>query len=165
MSETVKATMSYLTREAHDRLAGELAHLSGEGRSDIARRIEAARQEGDLKENGGYHAAKEEQGKMEARIRQLEHILEHATVGEAPADDGIVEPGMVVTVELFGDTETFLHGSREILGDGDHLAVYSERSPLGAAILGKVAGDTTAYQAPNGTSVDVTVVEVKPYTG
>jgi transcription elongation factor GreA len=165
VTETAKASSSYLTREAYERLRDELAHLSGEGRTDIAKRIEAARDEGDLKENGGYHAAKEEQGKMEARIRQLDHLLHHASVGESPTDSGVVEPGMVVTVEIFGDTETFLLGSREILGDGEDLDVYSERSPLGSAILGKAAGDTTSYVAPTGKSVEVKIVKATPYTG
>ena len=112
MTDTATPAASYLTQEAYDRLKGELTQLSGEGRSDISKKIESARDEGDLKENGGYHAAKEEQGKMEARIRQLTQLLENAVVGRAPADDGIVEPGMVVTVELLGDKLTFLLGSR-----------------------------------------------------
>ena len=165
MTETANASAAYLTREAYDRLRAELAHLSGPGRTEIAKRIEAARDEGDLKENGGYHAAKEEQGKMEARIRQLEQLLENATVGEAPADDGVIEPGMIVTVELFGERETFLLGSREILGDDSDLQVFSERSPLGSAILGMTPGQSTTYDAPNGKSVEVTVVEAKPYAG
>ena len=103
MSDTATTSASYLTQEAYDRLKGELDQLSGEGRTEIAKKIEAARDEGDLKENGGYHAAKEEQGKMEARIRQLTQLLETATVGEAAEDDGIVGPGMVVTVDLLGD--------------------------------------------------------------
>src|SRR5688572_11700974 len=111
MTET---TATFLTQEAYNRLKDELTYLSGEGRTDIAGKIEAARLEGDLRENGGYHAAKEEQGKMEARIRQLTQLLQTATVGEAPADDGVVEPGMVVEVEMFGEKETFLMGSREI---------------------------------------------------
>ena len=163
MSETTTSS-SFLTQDAYDRLSAELEHLKGEGRSDIAKRIEAAREEGDLKENGGYHAAKEEQGKMEARIRQLTQILNTSVVGEAPADDGVVEPGMVVTVRMFGDEEKFLLGSREIAGDSD-LDVYSEQSPLGAAINGKKAGDTATYEAPNGKSVDVEIVSATPYAG
>ena len=113
MTETAtKAT--YLTQEAYDRLKAELDEMTGQGRTDIAKKIDAARQEGDLKENGGYHAAREEQGKMEARIRQLQQLLENAIIGETPPDDGVVEPGMVVTVEMFGEEETFLLGSREI---------------------------------------------------
>src|SRR5436189_1481748 len=110
---------TWLTQEAYDRLKGEYEYLTGEGRTSISKKIEAARQEGDLKENGGYHAAKEEQGKIEARIRQLTVLLRDAQVGEAPADDGIVEPGMVVVARIAGDEETFLLGSREIAGDSD----------------------------------------------
>ena len=161
---TTKQTATYLTPDAHARLQAELAHLKGEGRTEISRRIEEAREEGDLKENGGYHAAKEEQGKMEARIRQLTQILETAVVGEAPPDDGVVEPGMVVTVKMFGDEETFLLGSREISGESD-LDVYSEQSPLGAAINGRKAGETTSYVAPNGKSIEVEIVSAKPYEG
>ncbi|WP_201465650.1 transcription elongation factor GreA [Janibacter melonis] len=163
MSETA-TTASYLTKDAYERLQAELRELSGPGRTEIAKRIEAAREEGDLKENGGYHAAKEEQGKMEARIRQLTQILNTSVVGEAPADDGVVEPGMVVTVRMFGDEEKFLLGSREIAGDSD-LDVYSEQSPLGAAINGKKAGDTATYEAPNGKSVEVEIVSATPYAG
>jgi len=163
VSETA-TTASYLTKDAYERLQAELRELSGPGRTEIAKRIEAAREEGDLKENGGYHAAKEEQGKMEARIRQLTQILNTSVVGEAPADDGVVEPGMVVTVRMFGDEEKFLLGSREIAGDSD-LDVYSEQSPLGAAINGKKAGDTATYEAPNGKSVEVEIVSATPYAG
>ena len=97
MTDTVSTKSSYLTQEAYDRLKAELEHLSGPGRLDIARQIEEARQEGDLKENGGYHAAREEQGKMEDRIRRLTFLLENAIIGETPPDDGVVEPGMLVT--------------------------------------------------------------------
>ena len=164
MTDTATTAASYLTQEAYDRLKAELAQLSGEGRTEIAKKIEAARDEGDLKENGGYHAAKEEQGKMEARIRQLTQLLENVTVGHAPADDGIVEPGMVVTVELFGDKLTFLLGSREIADDSD-LEVYSEKSPLGKAILDLKAGDVTSYRDPKGNEIKVTVLGAKPYAG
>lgn len=162
MTQTA-SNATYLTKEAFDRLQAELRELSGPGRIDIAKRIEAAREEGDLKENGGYHAAKEEQGKMEARIRQLSQILQTATVGEAPPDDGVVEPGMVVTVEMFGDEETFLLGSREI-ADDDSIDVYSEQSPMGAAIHGRKVGETVSYQAPTGKTIEVKVLSAKPYT-
>ena len=102
---------------------------------------------------------------MEARIRQLESLLRNATVGEAPADDGIVEPGMVVTVEMFGDKETFLLGSREIAGDAADIDVYSEQSPMGAAINGKKKGDEVTYDAPNGKSIAVKIIDAKPYAG
>ena len=163
MSE-VPTQSSYLTQEAYDRLKAELDSLSSEGRTEISKRIEAAREEGDLKENGGYHAAKEEQGKMEARIRQVTQLLENATVGEAPPDDGVVEPGMVVTVEMFGDEETFLMGSREI-GEHTDLTVYSEKSAMGSAINGRKVGETVTYTAPNGKDIDVKILHAKPYTG
>ncbi len=163
MSDTATPTASYLTQEAYDRLKAELTHLSSDGRTDISRRIEAARDEGDLKENGGYHAAKEEQGKMEARIRQLTQLLENAVVGETPPDDGVVEPGMVVTIDMFGDELRFLLGSREI--HGEDIEVYSEKSPLGEAILGKKAGESASYQAPNGKTIDVKILAAKPYEG
>ena len=163
MSDTATTSASYLTQEAYDRLKGELDQLSGEGRTEIAKKIEAARDEGDLKENGGYHAAKEEQGKMEARIRQLTQLLENAKVGEKPADDGIVEPGMVVTVDMLGDDLTFLMGSREI-ADAD-LEVYSEKSALGVAINGKKIGDRVSYETPNGKTIEVAIKDAKPYTG
>jgi len=164
VTDTATPAASYLTQEAYDRLKGELTQLSGEGRTEISKKIEAARDEGDLKENGGYHAAKEEQGKMEARIRQLTQLLENAIVGHAPPDDGIVEPGMVVTVKMLGDKLTFLLGSREI-ADGSDLEVYSEKSPMGKAILDKKAGDVTSFRAPNGKEIEVKVLNAKPYTG
>ncbi len=154
---------TYLTQEAYDRLKGELAELSGPGRSDIAKKIEAARAEGDLKENGGYHAAKEEQGKMEARIRQLTQLLDKAIIGHTPDDDGVVEPGMVVTVEMFGEKETFLLGSREIADAS--MQVYSEASPIGAAVNGKNVGESASYEAPNGTTIDLKIVHASPYRG
>ncbi|HET6666625.1 MAG TPA: transcription elongation factor GreA [Intrasporangium sp.] len=152
----------FLTKEAYDRLKAELDQLTGEGRLNIARKIEEAREEGDLKENGGYHAAREEQGKMEARIRQLQELLHTAVVGETPPDDGVVEPGMIVTVEIFGDKETFVLGNREI-ADGD-LQVFSEKSPMGAAVNGKAVGDMTSYEAPNGKTIEVKILDAKPYT-
>lgn len=162
MTETTTGEARWLTQEAYDRLNAELAELSGPGRQEIARRIEAAREEGDLKENGGYHAAREEQGKQEARIRQLEDLLRNAKVGEAPKDDGVVEPGMVVSATVAGREMTFLLGSREI-AEGTDLDVYSERSPLGAAIVGKREGESTSYEAPNGKSVDVKITSAKPF--
>jgi transcription elongation factor GreA len=164
VSSNTTESARWLTQEQFDKLKGELDHLAGPGRTEITARINEAREEGDLKETGGYHAAKEEQGKQEARIRQLTQLLESATVGEAPSDTGVVEPGMVVTVELAGDSMTFLLGSREASVDDD-LEVYSATSPLGAAIIGKKAGDTASYTSPNGKTFDVTVKSAKPYTG
>jgi transcription elongation factor GreA len=163
VSTTNSATAAWLTQEAFDRLKAELDHLSGAGRAEIVQKIEAARQEGDLKENGGYHAAKEEQGKIEARIRQLTVLLRDAQVGEAPADDGIVEPGMLVVAKIAGDEERFLLGSREIAGDSE-IDVFSEKSPLGAAIIGHKEGDKLSYTAPNGKEITVEIVSAKPYS-
>ncbi|NCT91172.1 transcription elongation factor GreA [Cellulomonas sp. APG4] len=162
MTETTAGT--WLTQEAHDRLSAELAELTTTGRREIAEKIEAARSEGDLKENGGYHAAREEQAKIEARIAQLTQLLRKAVVGEAPADDGVVEPGMVVTATVAGDEMTFLVGSREVAGTSD-LDVYSERSPLGEAIVGRSVGDTTSYTAPNGNEISVEIRAAKPFQG
>ena len=158
MTETTAVT--WLTQEAYDRLRSELERLTTVGRSEIAEKIDAARSEGDLRENGGYAAAREEQGKQEGRIRQLEELLRTAVVGEAPPDDGIVEPGMVVTATVAGERMTFLIGSREV---AEGIDVYSEKSPLGAALIGRSAGDTTSYLTPTGAEVEVTVHEAKPY--
>jgi transcription elongation factor GreA len=158
------ATVTWLTQEAHDRLAAELEQLSTHGREEIAKRIEAAREEGDLKENGGYHAAKDEQGKQEARIRQLKELLRTAEVGDAPESSGVVESGTVITAIIAGDEETFLIGSREIAGDSE-LDVWSERSPLGAAIMGLKVGDKTSYTAPNGREIAVEITGVDTWGG
>jgi transcription elongation factor GreA len=154
----------WLTPEAFDKLQGELDHLRGPVRDEIVARISAARDEGDLKENGGYHAAKEEQGKTEARIRQLEDMLRRARVGETPADDGVVEPGMIVTVRFAGDTqeEKFLLGARE-MAQGVDLEVYSPQSPMGSAIIGKRRGQKVEFTAPNGRQLTVEVVDAVPY--
>lgn len=157
------STVTWLTQEAHDRLQAELEHLSGPARQEITERIAAARDEGDLKENGGYHAAREEQAKNEARIRELTEKLRNVRIG-TPADDGVVEAGMIVTAEMFGDEMVFLLGSREIAETTD-LDVYSEQSPLGAAISGKKIGDTASYTAPNGKEIEVLIKNAKPYQG
>lgn len=154
--------VTWLTQEAFDRLQAELDELSGPARTEITKRIEAAREEGDLKENSGYHAAKDEQGKMEARIRQLTVLLRDATVGEAPESNGVAGVGSLITARIAGDESTFLLGSREI-ADGD-LQVFSEQSPLGQAIIGVKEGDSTSYTAPNGKQISVEVVKVATYT-
>ncbi|MCU1578766.1 MAG: greA [Rhodoglobus sp.] len=155
-------SVTWLTQEAFDRRSAELEQLSGEGRVEIAKKIESAREEGDLKENGGYHAAKEEQGKIEARIRVLTELLRHAVVGEAPESTGVVEPGTVITATIQGDESVFLIGSREIVGESD-LDVYSEGSPLGTAIIGMKVGGETSYTAPNGKSIAVKIIKVETY--
>ncbi|ARC56220.1 Transcription elongation factor GreA [Frondihabitans sp. 762G35] len=161
MTDTEATT--WLTQEAHDRLAAELETLSTSGRAEIVARIEAAREEGDLKENGGYHAAKDEQGKIEARIRTLINLLKSATVAESTAAADVVSPGTVVTATIAGDESRFLLGNREIIAAGSDLSVYSETSPLGEAINGKAAGTSTSYVAPNGREISVTINKVEPY--
>jgi len=154
---------TWLTQAAYDRLTAELAELEGPVRQTIVERIAAARDEGDLKENGGYHAAREEQAKNEGRIAELRQKLRTATVG-TPPDDGVVEPGMLVEVKLAGKAMTFLLGSRE-MGDSASVDVYSPTSPLGKAIDGKAVGETVAYAAPNGKTFNVEIVSAKPYDG
>lgn len=154
---------TWLTTEAFDRRTAELEQLSGEGRSEIAHKIEAAREEGDLKENGGYHAAKEEQGKIEARIRVLTELLRHAKVGDAPEKTDVVASGTVITARIQGDSEVFLIGSREIVDDASDLDVWSEGSPLGEAILGLTVGQKATYTAPNGKDITVEIDKVEPY--
>ncbi|GGE84490.1 transcription elongation factor GreA [Mycetocola zhadangensis] len=154
----------FLTQEAYDRLAAELAELSTVGREEIAKKIESAREEGDLKENGGYHAAKDEQGKQEARIRTLTQLLRDATVSEAPESHGVVESGTVITADVAGGEEVFLLGNREIAADSD-IDVYSEQSPLGTAILGLKIGESTTYSAPNGKEISVKILKVETYQG
>jgi len=151
------SSQTWLTQEAADRLAAELANLETEGRTEVIKKIEAARAEGDLKENGGYHAALDEQGKIEARIRQLKQMLENATIGAPPASaDGVVGAGMVVSAIVADDEMRFLLGSREIATDD--LDVYSEKSPLGSAVLGAKIGDKVSYTLPNGKTISVEIL-------
>ena len=143
-----------LSRTAYERLSAELADLVSRGRVDIARIIERARELGDLSENADYHAAKDDQGRMEARIRQLQAILKEAVVLDddevASAADGTVAAGTVVELRYEGDDETerYLIGSIE--ERRDDVSVISPASPLGQALLGKSPGDTVAYEAPSG---------------
>ena len=165
MTETRDDTYTWLTQEAYDRLKAELEHLAGPGRIEIAKKIEAAREEGDLRENGGYHAAKDQQGMQEARIRQLTHILQNARVGEPPRTEGVVGPGMTVTIRFERDDDevTFLLASREEVGAP--IDVYSPKSPLGSAINGRKVGDTATYTLPNGRSATVEILDAVPYGG
>ena len=163
MTSTDDATVTWLTQEAYDRLSKELEGLIA-NRPAMAKEINDRREEGDLRENGGYHAAKEEQGKIEARIRQLTQLLRNAEVGAAQPSDGHVAPGTVVTASIAGNQSRFLLGNREIAGDSD-LDVYSEQSPLGHAINGASVGDTVTYTAPNGRAIEVRIERVEPYTG
>ena len=154
---------TWLTQEAYDQLRSELEYLTGTGRTEIATKIEAAREEGDLRENGGYHAAKEEQGKQEARIRQLMDLLRDAKVGQPPTSAKVAGPGTVVEIRFpgTGDTEQFLIGSRE-----DHstaIEVFSPASPLGGAVLGHRVGESVTYTLPSGRSAVVEIVSIAPY--
>jgi transcription elongation factor GreA len=157
--------VTWLTQDAYDRLKAELEYLQGPYRVEIAKKIEAAREEGDLRENGGYHAAKEEQGKMHARALQLRQLLENAQVGTAPTQSGTAAPGMVVKIAFDGDeddTLEFLLGSRE--ESGAPIEVYSPQSPLGAAINGRKVGESASYELPNGKSISVKLLSAEPYT-
>ena len=165
MSESTQAV--WLTKEAYDKLQAELDHLSGPRRAEVTAKIAAARDEGDLKENGGYHAAREEQGQQEARIRQLQELLRTAQVGVAPTASDTASPGMVLTIHYDddpSDVEQLLLGSREEGAHGD-LQVISPNSPLGAALLGARVGETREYRLPDGGSMKVTLVTAEPFTG
>jgi transcription elongation factor GreA len=154
-------TQTWLTQDAYERLKAELAEMEGPGRETVVSRIASAREEGDLRENGGYHAAKDEQGKLEARIRQLTQLLRDAKVGDAPATGDTARAGTVVTVRFEEDDEDekFLLGSREDHIDG--LQIYSPSSPLGVAVLGHRAGDVVTYLTPRGATMKVTIVAVE----
>ncbi|PXY21458.1 transcription elongation factor GreA [Prauserella muralis] len=157
--------VTWLTQDAYDRLKHELDELI-ENRPVIAAKINDSREEGDLKENGGYHAAREEQGQQEARIRHLQELLRTAKVGEAPTKSGVAEPGMVLTVRYEGDDdeEEFLLATREEGGSGP-MEVYSPDSPLGKALLGAKEGESCEYLLPNGKTQKVTLVKAVPYSG
>jgi len=154
---------TWLTQESFDRLSAELVDRSGPMRSEITKKIELAREEGDLKENGGYHAAREEQGKNEARVRQLKQMLENAQIGTPPSDTGTIAIGHVVTVEFTdGDSERFWLVSRE---EAVHstMDVYSPDSPLGNAVMGKKQGDTSSFELPNGKEITIAIKKVETY--
>jgi transcription elongation factor GreA len=156
----VSQDATHLTRATYERLRAELEDLTTRGRVEVAREIEAARALGDLSENGDYHAAKDRQGKMELRIRQIQAILSKAKVVEDEDAAGTVSAGSVVSVRYEDDDEVerFLVGSIE---ERHHeLEVVSPGSPLGQALLGKAAGETVEYQAPGGRTLRVHVVEV-----
>ena len=153
--------MTQLSRSAYDRLKAELDDLTTRGRVEIAGIIERARELGDLSENADYHAAKEDQGRMEARIRQLQAMLDKAEIVEAAVNDGgKVATGSVVTIRYEGDddTERYLIGSIE--ERHDELSVISPASPLGKALLGRSPGETVEYEVPSGACLKVELVKV-----
>ena len=153
---------THLSRSAYERLQAEHYDLTTRGRIEVAQKIEAARLLGDLSENGDYHAAKDEQGHMEGRIRQLEHLLENSEIIEG-GDDGVVAPGSIVTLMYEGDTpadaESYLIGHME--EKTGELDVMSPQSPLGSALLGSTEGQWVEYEAPNGM-LRVQVLKVAP---
>ncbi|HUQ39557.1 MAG TPA: transcription elongation factor GreA [Acidimicrobiales bacterium] len=148
-----------LSRGAYERLHAELEDLTTRGRVQIAQTIEKARALGDLSENGDYHAAKDDQGKMEARIRQLQQLLETAEIVEESGGGDLVAAGSVVGIRYVGDDEVerYLLGSIE--ERRDDIAVISPGSPLGVALIGKSKGDKVSYEAPSGM-LEVEIVEV-----
>jgi transcription elongation factor GreA len=156
--------VTWLTQESHDQLKAELDQLIA-NRPVIAGEINDRREEGDLSENGGYHAAREEQGQQEARIRQLQDLLSNAKV-EAPTQSGVALPGSVVKVYYDGDksdTETFLIATRQEGVNVGNLEVYSPNSPLGSALIDAKVGETRSYTVPNGNTIEVTLVSAEPY--
>ena len=147
-----------LSPEAHARLTSELSDLTIRGRVEIAKRIEEARALGDLSENGDYHAAKDEQGKMESRIRQLQAMLEDVEIVQAAPSDGAVRVGSVVTIDFGGgDTEKYLVGNIE--EQRDDVEVVSPDAPLGQALLGKQVGADVTYHV-GGRDLTVKLVAV-----
>jgi transcription elongation factor GreA len=146
-------TETKLTQATYDRLQAELEDLTTRGRVEIAAAIESARALGDLSENGDYHAAKDFQGKMESRVRQLQALLKTAqVVDDSDTGDGSVTTGSTVTLRYEGDaeddTQQFFVGSiEERQGD---LPVLSPSAPLGQVLMGRSAGDTVEYKAPGG---------------
>lgn len=149
---------TYLSQEAFDRLQAELDELKTVGRPRISQEIEVARAHGDLRENAEYHAAKDEQGRMEARIRQLEQLLRDVTIGEPESSDE-AQAGIVVTLDIDGDVETYLLGSRE--DSHPTYEILSTESPMGQAVLGAKEGDTVAFDTPTGVTISLTVTELK----
>ncbi|HVF53125.1 MAG TPA: transcription elongation factor GreA [Actinomycetota bacterium] len=148
-----------LTQQAYDRLKQELDYLEGEGRTKIISEIATARAHGDLSENAEYHAAKDQQGLQEARVRQVREMLEHAQIIETH-DDGVVQAGMIVTIRTDGDeAETYLLGLREEKG-GDY-DVLTPDSPMGKVLVGHAAGETVVANVPSG-EIKIEIIEVRP---
>jgi transcription elongation factor GreA len=147
-----------MTRSAYQRLQDELDQLEG-GRQGVIDAIATARAHGDLSENAEYHAAREQQGMQESRVRQLKQMIENAEIVEVD-DDATVKPGKLVTIRWQGDdeSETYLLGLREEKG-GEH-DVLTPESPIGRSLVGKNAGDKVVAQVPAGER-EVEIVEVR----
>lgn len=155
----------YITPETKAKLEEELQALI-DHRPVVAAEINERREEGDLKENAGYDAAREMQDQEEARIKKISELLENSTTERAAIVEGVANVGSVVHVYYDGnedDKETFLIGTRAAASDNKDLETYSEQSPLGAAILGAHEGETREYTAPNGTQIKVTIESAAPY--
>jgi transcription elongation factor GreA len=152
----------WLSEEAYTKLKSELEFLKSEKRETIKKRIVAARAEGDLKENGGYHAAREEQGKNEGRIKELEYKLENAKIGSNVSTDE-VSAGSLVTAKIGTMDSKFVLGSREIKStiDDDNIDVYSLTSPIGQAVLGAKEGDKVNYKAPSGKQITIQILKIE----
>ncbi len=149
-----------LSQAAYDRLQDEFTLLTTTGRIDIARKIETARELGDLSENGDYHAAKEEQGKMEGRIAHLSSILENAEIVDETRGGDTVQAGSIVSIQYVGDddVERYLLGSIEERVEDAEVA--SPTSPLGEALLGSKVDQIVEYEAPGGVlKVKVVAIE------
>jgi transcription elongation factor GreA len=156
-----------LSRAAFDRLQAEYDHLTTTGRTEVAARLLRARELGDLSENAEYHATKEEQGLMEARIRKLGWTLKNAEITEAPTTGDVAGPGMLVVVREPGttddDADTYLlAASPEERSRG--ARTITPKSPFGSALLGKRPGDNVVYEAPGG-NFTYEIVSVKPWDG
>jgi transcription elongation factor GreA len=158
----MNSSPTWLTQEAYDRLQAELDNLINVERAAITKKIQDAREEGDLKENGGYHAAKDQQGIIEARISRLTQILANSVVGESQESSDTVAQGMVITIELNEKKMEFLLGSAEMAENTD-MSVYSPDSPMGIAIMGAKIGESVSYSAPNGKTLTVKIVSVKHF--
>ena len=151
---------THLSPQAHQRLVEELDERTGPRRREISEWIERAREHGDIRENADYDAAKNEQGMMEARIRQLETLLSSAVVGEVAGTSGVAGPGTVVVLDIAGDEETYFLGSREEAIDG--MDVLSVQSALGQAVSGRKAGDEFSYVTPTGRELPVKLLQAEP---
>ena len=155
----------YITPETKEKLETELQELI-DHRPVVAAEINERREEGDLKENAGYDAAREMQDQEEARIKQISEILANSTTEREGVEEGVANIGSVVHVyynDDKDDKETFLIGTRAASTDNKDLETYSEQSPLGAAVLGATEGETRTYTAPNGREISVTIVSAEPY--
>lgn len=141
---------TWLTPGTHERLTTELAVLTGMA-------------DPEAKDAHGFPSI-EDKDAREARVNRIQEILKDAVIGEAPPDDGVAEPGMIVTVR-YGtdpDPETFLLGVRD-RADSDGLPVCSPESPLGRALIGAAQGEERTYTAPNGRTLKVSLVRAVPY--